>query len=448
MTLRVTNLKATEGAGTTGSVAARLIVTALSVASTVPTKVTLRVAALTVSAYTAVTPPTVVVTGISASTTTNVRVAPMAVQSAVAFDTVSGTVATVDGTVPDSWIYTLPNTYSFTPTSSLDGTGTFSGTGVTSNGDGTGVFQSNEPPVALTTLGNSFSFTAPAGQQGAQVLIDVQAVVGTFTSPAQRYECDVAPHNSWALSADGKQWVARRDVGLVGAGGPASQVLPYTETFTGADGASWPTPWTFTGNYLESSATIQGNAGRITAAVATYAGGFAGLTGAPAATNTDVVVSVKPTTAGIEQYATVSVNTDGKVNPGNASFPNNGYAMQVAYASNSLTIRRSVGGSLTVLVSGNRTLVATVKYSIRFQHVGTVLRARIWDAALPEPTTWDISFDDSASPYTAAGRPGLAYQAGATVPSPAPAVDFDDFTVSVPLVAGLSGTGALTVVSR
>jgi hypothetical protein len=85
------------------------------------------------------------------------------------------------------------------------------------------------------------------------------------------------------------------------------------------------------------------------------------------------------------------------------------------------------GGTSGSLGSAANAQVTTagVKQWVRFQVVGSTVRARFWRDGQVEPTTWRVSFTNSA--VTA---PGRVYLAGYGSPKTARTVHVDDVALS------------------
>ena len=76
--------------------------------------------------------------------------------------------------------------------------------------------------------------------------------------------------------------------------------------------------------------------------------------------------------------------------------PNNYYVINIGAYTNNLVFSKMVAGSNTdVAFGGSVTPTLADYYSIRFRCVGTTIQARLWDATLTEPTSWDINTTDT-----------------------------------------------------
>ncbi|MFF9505480.1 hypothetical protein ACF1BU_18425 [Streptomyces sp. NPDC014724] len=72
-----------------------------------------------------------------------------------------------------------------------------------------------------------------------------------------------------------------------------------------------------------------------------------------------------------------------------------------------LTLRKRVAGTESLLVQNTTGLshAATARFAIRFQVTGTTLRARVWPATAPEPSTWQLETTDTD--LTETGQVGM-----------------------------------------
>jgi hypothetical protein len=213
--------------------------------------------------------------------------------------------------------------------------------------------------------------------------------------------------------------------------------LPYTETFTGANFARWPGVWTTSGSG-GGDADIQSNQGELVSSnTAPFTHGvYAYLSAMQPTADIDVTTDLK-LTATTEQYIWIflRVGTDGSA----TTTPSTGYALNIApFSGNSSIEFESMTGAGTYTRTGSNVVIPTMNttttYRVRFQAVGTTLRAKIWDSATSEPATWDLQTVDTS--YTS-GRVAATIFTGAT--NTQNGLLFDNFTVSVP-VAGTDYT--------
>jgi hypothetical protein len=207
--------------------------------------------------------------------------------------------------------------------------------------------------------------------------------------------------------------------------------LPYTETFTGANFARWPGVWTTSGSG-GGDADIQSNQGELVSSnTAPFTHGvYAYLSAMQPTADIDVTTDLK-LTATTEQYIWIflRVGTDGSA----TTTPSTGYALNIApFSGNSSIEFESMTGPGTYTRTGSNVVIPTMNttttYRVRFQAVGTTLRAKIWDSAASEPATWDLQTVDTS--YTS-GRVAATIFTGAT--NTQNGLLFDNFTVSVPV---------------
>lgn len=186
---------------------------------------------------------------------------------------------------------------------------------------------------------------------------------------------------------------------------------PATETFTGTNGATWPSPW---GN-SSGTVDIQSNAGRLVTAASAYSTTRVSRSG-PA--NGDVLLTVTFPVVGVEQYFNVQVRGS------SASTFSTGYTFGTSLAG-SVYLKAWTAGVEDGLTSSAFTFVAGTAYRIRIRFDNTNVQARIWAAASAEPDTWQA--DVRSTVTTAAGFVTITHQNGAD--GVARTATIDDVTV-------------------
>lgn len=94
-----------------------------------------------------------------------------------------------------------------------------------------------------------------------------------------------------------------------------------------------------------------------------------------------------------------------------------------------LTISKIVGGALTTLATSASifSLAALEKATIKFQVVGTTLKAKAWKTASQEPNGWSLTVTDNT--FTTAGNVGLRSNVGGSITGLPINTFFDDFYV-------------------
>jgi hypothetical protein len=232
----------------------------------------------------------------------------------------------------------------------------------------------------------------------------------------------------------------------------ATLSLPYTETFTGTDGAAWPTSWTSVNNFAGVS-SIQGNRGRIgVTSTADFANEVWWLNAAPIV-DTDVLVTARANYAvgdGADVYSQITLNSPaGARKSGDPVRPDTGYYLQTFWQSAGggifLVLSRASGGTITDLGNFFYTVPASLNdYKIRVQRVGATVRAKLWLATDAEPD-WQISANDS----TPLGGGSVELGMMNTTASTAAYVEFDNLVISsstptstgsLPVSVALTGT--------
>jgi hypothetical protein len=219
-----------------------------------------------------------------------------------------------------------------------------------------------------------------------------------------------------------------------------------TDSFTGADNAPWDaTKWISAENPTSGGGTrILANAGRMTQGTT---GGYSGADRISRRWNitdrADVEMTGQITFDTSDGQPAVHLRADTPIE--------NGYVLRFNTATGgSQRILRVVGFAETRLASIPITPAKGSSYRFRFRAVGARVQAKLWAANVAEPGAWDVDVTD-ASPITAAGRTGIAFNAAGTTTG---FVSWDDLAVNDPTtlalsgVAQLSGIAALTVAPR
>lgn len=228
------------------------------------------------------------------------------------------------------------------------------------------------------------------------------------------------------------------DVIVTAAAATTGATVLASETFAGADGAAWPTGWTITaaGGGAVTSATQQTGRGRMTLPGTAGYPSIAAVRRDVSAADVEIEFEVggtfdatNPDTA--EHYREVLVRLS-------AADPATGladsYYLSITPASTLTTdpwrigLQRRRGGVPVQLVPRDRSIPSTVRnMKGRLRITGRLLQARVWDAALAEPSTWPLSYlDETADAITAAGAVGLV-AFGANVANTGLFVDWDNY---------------------
>lgn len=202
-----------------------------------------------------------------------------------------------------------------------------------------------------------------------------------------------------------------------------------TETWTGANGAAWPAQWTATGG----TSTIQANRGRmVTAATAsTYNTATRYLSGMANATDTDVTVTIYPTTTAF-QYVMLRICGNGIDTT--AWEPITGYQLWFTPSAGNVSVELveyNSAASQTSRLANAASAVpwsATNGFTVRFQRSGTLVRYKIWAGNASEPGAWDRTFTDSDGTVPPTGKVALVIVSNND--GIATTVDFDGLTVT------------------
>jgi hypothetical protein len=79
-------------------------------------------------------------------------------------------------------------------------------------------------------------------------------------------------------------------------------------------------------------------------------------------------------------------------------YPDTGYAATLTNSSGALALEGVSGGIPTTLAGGSWTGVPDLSiYNLRFQVVGTTVRARVWPSSSAEPSTWNVEVTDATN---------------------------------------------------
>jgi chitodextrinase len=219
--------------------------------------------------------------------------------------------------------------------------------------------------------------------------------------------------------------------GLVGPASGAIQVTTaastpvlFQDTFTGTDGSSWGTSWTTTvGN---GSVTRQANEGRLAFNDVASANARAVLSGVAARADADLRFSYRWSATSQTGYFSVFLRGSGGW--ANAYRPLNGYGLEFAANSTTVTAKRTVNGTVSTLSStSGAQQVSTAKQWVRLRVVGSTIQYKTWADGQAEPTTWRVTLTDGA--VTAPGQAYLSLVRSSSNAGGAKYVSIDDVTL-------------------
>lgn len=189
--------------------------------------------------------------------------------------------------------------------------------------------------------------------------------------------------------------------------------LPWTQTWTFADGAPWPFPWTVKDSISFGAAfnEVRSNQGYVGAAGDTFDYQFLSAEHATLLL-TDCEVYVDVNITGGESTAFIGLRTDS-----DGSF---GYQLELTGFDDGGGGRDwgwFLHGSVTSNIANDNFFVTTGSITvmrIRFQTVGNLIRFKIWDQSLSEPGAWTYSTTNTDHP--GGGYVQLGGQGGVAAP--------------------------------
>jgi chitodextrinase len=200
--------------------------------------------------------------------------------------------------------------------------------------------------------------------------------------------------------------------------------LLFADSWARPDASNWGPSWTVS----SSAGTARTNAGAGELQFTDVAGAFARatLTAPAAAVDTELLVSYRWNQTSARSY--LSIFQRGSGGWQNAYRPRTGVGLELSSNSGTVTVEKSVGGTMTVLrndISAQQ--VITTKQWLRLRVSGTTLQYRIWSDGQSEPGTWTGSV--SGLDVVSAGQLFIASsRAGTNVG--VKTVTFDDLTLT------------------
>lgn len=182
-----------------------------------------------------------------------------------------------------------------------------------------------------------------------------------------------------------------------------------SDTFTGSNGASWSgTNWTTGTNSSGTSATIQGNAGRINSGTDSgYTGKRCQVVNYANQTNCEILVDFRfPSSGNTDCYFGIMLREQDSI-----ADSRDGYQFRYHRGvSTSTKIEKCVSYTGTTLTSTSFTVADDTWYTVRFQAIGSSLKAKIWQTSGSEPGSWTLTVTDST--YTGSGLATLVCYGG------------------------------------
>ena len=231
------------------------------------------------------------------------------------------------------------------------------------------------------------------GVAGYRVVRDGSVLPGLVTGTTFS-DTGLAPasSHSYTVRAEDAAGNSSADSAAATASTAPAQTVLYTDSWPGANGAGWAAAWT--GGASNGTVSTQSGAGALAVNDVSGAYARAQLTGAAAATDTDVVFSYRFSPTGPSAYADVFLRGSGGWQ--NSYRPRTGYGIELSSSSGTVSTLRNVNGTVTTLgtVAGAQQ-VTTAKQWVRLRVTGTTVRFHVWLDGTDEPTTW-TSYSDSS----------------------------------------------------
>lgn len=195
----------------------------------------------------------------------------------------------------------------------------------------------------------------------------------------------------------------------------------FSEDFTGTNGAGWDSGrWPVT-VAPGGAVTIQGNRGRIVTGAAGGYGDIAAAWSTVSETNAELLTRVYLPTGNPEFFLLFRLRW---VDTGVVS----DYHLRVLPYYGVVQLWRTVSGTETELASVSYTFTSGTPVWVRFNLLGPLIRAKVWNDGTGEPAGWTVATNDSS--VTAAGAFAIGIVGGAA--ATARQFEFDDLTVITP----------------
>jgi chitodextrinase len=208
---------------------------------------------------------------------------------------------------------------------------------------------------------------------------------------------------------------------------PAVVGALFADTWSNPAGTPWSSAWATSASNgtVDTSANGGGHLGIVDTA-GSYA--RAQLTGVAPRSDTDVTFTYQWAQSTAGAWFTVALRGSGGWQ--NGYRPKNGYDLSISPSAGTITLEKTVAGTLTTLQSvAKAQQVGTGKQHVRFRVSGSTVQFRTWIDGTPEPTTWNATVTDTS--VTAGGQLFWSLNRGASNVG-ARDLTLDDLTVSMP----------------
>jgi chitodextrinase len=197
----------------------------------------------------------------------------------------------------------------------------------------------------------------------------------------------------------------------------------FSDSFTGADGASWSPSWT--AGAASGTVDIQSGAGRIAMDDVSGAYSRVQLTGLAAQADSELLTSYSWSSTTALSYLSVYLRGSGGWQ--NAYRPKNGYGLQLQSNSATVTVQKNLNSVTSTVqsVAGGQA-VTTAKQWLRLRVSGSTIQFKIWTDGTTEPAAWKATNTDTS--VTAPGQLFLSVVRSSTNVG-AKSVTFDDLAI-------------------
>ncbi len=172
----------------------------------------------------------------------------------------------------------------------------------------------------------------------------------------------------------------------------------FADDFTAAQGAPWRSEWASSTN--AGTIDTQDGTGRLSVSNTSGSWVRTQLAGVGAVADSDLVFSYDWNSSAPRAYFSVWSRASGGWL--NAYRPQNGYGLQIPPDSTSVALQRVVNGALTNLDISSSQAVGAGRQWIRLRVVDSTIQYRIWADGTSEPTTWNVTLNDTT--VTAVGQ--------------------------------------------
>lgn len=203
----------------------------------------------------------------------------------------------------------------------------------------------------------------------------------------------------------------------------------FTETFTGTNGAAWPSSWTTGLTPTGGGAAIQNNAGRLTTGAQGSYSGAARVSRRRTTTYADIDTTVRWRHVTGESYTGFFVRADAALDT------NFGYSVELS-SWGDLNVYKYASYARTTLATSKPGFTANTWYRVRLRVVGSRIQVKVWADTATEPAAWAHDLTDAT--ITSAGHTGSSVVAGSAASSSV--VEVDDWTATDGASANIAPT--------